>query len=104
MKKYCLLFLIFSQEVYCQNKSVADSLLDDLSIQQTDTGKLKSLSELCFFYAANNPALSLKYANEQKQLADKINIPKFTANAHNDIAIAEYYSLMLVYLNWLRLV
>ncbi len=71
---------------------MVDSLLKDLAIQKTDTGKLKTLSELSFFYATNNPALSLKYANEQKQIAEKVNIPKFTANAYNDIAIAQYYA------------
>ena len=71
---------------------MADSLLKDLATQKTDTGKIKTLSELSFFYATNNPALSLKYANEQKQIAEKVNIPKFTANAYNDIAIAQYYS------------
>ncbi len=92
MKKYSLLFLFFSQIVYCQYKNKADSLLNDIAAQKTDTGKIKTLSELSFYYATNNPALSLKYANEQKLIADKINIPKFTANAYNDIAIAQYYS------------
>lgn len=92
MKKYCLLLLLFTQMGYAQNLNMADSLVKDLATQKTDTGKLKTLSELSFYYATNNPALALKYANEQKQIAEKVNIPKFTANAYNDIAIAQYYS------------
>ena len=72
MKKYFLLLLIFTKIGNAQNLNLADSLVKDLAKQKTDTGKLKTLSELSFYYATNNPALSLKYANEQKQIAEKI--------------------------------
>ena len=87
-----MLFLLFSQTVYCQTTNMADSLLKDLATQKTDTGKLKTLSKLTFLYGNNNPAVALQNAKEQKIIADKINIPKFIANAYNDIAIAQYYS------------
>ena len=91
MKKICLFLLLFAQTALCQDNNISDSLLKDLSAQKTDTGKLKTLSELTFFYATNNPQLALKYAQEQKVIADKVNIPKFSANAFNDLAIVQYY-------------
>ena len=92
MKNTWMIVLLFAQNTFCQTNALADSLLKDLAKQQTDTGKIKTLSELTFLYATNNPTLALQYANKQKLIADKINIPKFTANAYNDIAIAQYYT------------
>lgn len=92
MKNIWFIIFLFAQKAFCQTNALADSLLKDLTKQQTDTGKIKTLSELTFLYANNNPTLALQYANRQKVIADKINIPKFTANAYNDIAIAQYYS------------
>ena len=92
MKNIWFIIFLFAQKAFCQTNPLADSLLKDLTKQQTDTGKIKTLSELTFLYANNNPTLALQYANRQKVIADKINIPKFTANAYNDIAIAQYYS------------
>ena len=92
MKNIWFIIFLFAQKTFCQTNALADSLLKDLAKQQTDTGKIKTLSELTFLYATNNPTLALQYANKQKLIADKINIPKFTANAYNDIAIAQYYT------------
>lgn len=92
MPKLLLLFFFFiSLNLFAQNTTAVDSLIKDLALQQSDTGKIKTLSELGFIYAINNPSLSLNYANKQKALADKVNIPKFSANALNDMAIASYY-------------
>ena len=92
MKNIWFIIFLFAQKTFCQTNALADSLLKDLAKQQTDTGKIKTLSELTFLYATNNPTLALQYANKQKLIADKINIAKFTANAYNDIAIAQYYT------------
>ena len=89
--KFVLLLLFSANVAFAQDKAVADSLANDLKKQRTDTGKLKTLSELVFFYATNTPKLSLQFANEQKTIADKIKIPTFSANALNDLAIANYY-------------
>ncbi len=91
MKLLLTIIFLFGLKLFAQNKTVVDSLVKDLTIQKTDTGRLKTLSELAFLYATNMPTQSLEYANQQKQLADKVNIPKFTANALNDIAIANFY-------------
>lgn len=93
MKKLLLmLFLCYGHMAYCQDKAFEDSLVRDLAAQATDTGKIKTLSELAFFYAANNAPLSLKYAQQEKELAGRVNIPLFSANAFNDLAIAQYYT------------
>lgn len=89
--KFVLLLLFSANVAFAQDKAVADSLANDLKKQRTDTGKLKTLSELVFFYATNTPKLSLQFAKEQKKIADKIKIPTFSANALNDLAIANYY-------------
>lgn len=95
MKKNLLLacmLTVCAKISFCQNDPFADSLKTDLVKQQTDTGKMKTLSELTFFYANNNTGLAMQYALQQKQLADKVNIPKFTATAFNDLAIIQYYT------------
>lgn len=92
MRIALLFFLLLPLSLSAQPDPVADSLLNDLAKQNTDTGKIKTLSELAFFYANNDLKASLKYAAEEKVLADKVRIPVFTANALNDLAIAQYYS------------
>jgi two-component system NarL family sensor kinase len=91
-KLLLMLFLCYARAAYCQDKAFEDSLVRDLGVQVTDTGKIKTLSELTFLYATNNTPLALQYAQQQKTLADKVNIPKFSANALNDLAIVQYYT------------
>ena len=92
MKSIFFFLLLLSQTVFCQDTHTPDSLKNDLAKQHTDTGKIKTLSELSFYFAPRDPALAMKYATDQKAIADKINIPKFTANAMNDLAIIQYYT------------
>ncbi len=49
MKYLLIITLLCAKHCYSQNTHVSDSLLNDLSKQQTDTGKIKTLSELTFF-------------------------------------------------------
>lgn len=91
MKKILFILLLFAHAAFSQNTPFSDSLVNDLKLQLADTGKIKTLSELTFFYATKMPAMALDYARQQKMLADKINIPKFSANAFNDLAIVQYY-------------
>ncbi len=93
MKGLILILFCFitTSHLLAQDKQAIDSLLKDLNKQTADTAKMKTLSELVFSYAQNNPSQALTYANQQKILADKVNIPKFNANALNDLAIANFY-------------
>src|SRR5690606_1952870 len=86
----CVLLLCCLRGSFAQNQP-ADSLAQLLKKTQLDTVKLMLLSDLVFHFANNNPEKANQYAAQQMALARKVNLPKFTANALNDLAIVAYY-------------
>jgi len=86
-----ILTLLLGAACCCARAGATDSLLRALSAAKDDTTKLLILSELSFAWAGSAPDTADMYLQQQIKLAERVNLPKFTANALNDQAILQYY-------------
>jgi two-component system, NarL family, sensor kinase len=83
--------LLFGTKHSSAQPATIDSLMGALAAAKADTVRIQILSELCFAAVSGDPESALQFATQEKQLAEKVNIPLFTANAYNDVAIVQYY-------------
>ncbi len=69
-----------------------DSLKQALLRVKEDTVKIAILSEICFEYAGTAPDSAMRYLQQQKVIADRLNIPRYNANVLNDLATIQTYN------------
>ncbi len=91
IRQIILLLLLGAAHHNCAQASATDSLKKALAHASEDTTRIMILSELSFAYASSNPDTADMYLQQQMKLAERVNLPKFTANALNDQAILQYY-------------
>ncbi len=72
---------------YSQYQHTTDSLIKVLKSQKDDSLKVKTLSNLCAEYSGNNSKIAMGYAEQELELARKINYKHGIAAAYNDIGI-----------------
>ena len=91
LKFYCLCFLFFiSFCTFSQNKRV-DSLSKLLTVEKTDTGKVKLMWQLASASNAENPDTALKLAQEALFKARSIHYTEGESNALKVLANSFYY-------------
>lgn len=81
-----LLLCISNSFLYSQQNHI-DSLLKLISIAKEDSNKVDALIALSKEYRGNNPVDAIKYANEAKVLAEKINYPKGRGYAYKGLGL-----------------
>lgn len=75
-----------------QGKPLIDSLLQELDHIKKDTIRQKVLHDLAYTYASIDPNVSLNYANQELDLANKMHWSFAVANAYSDMGNAQYFS------------
>ena len=78
-----IFFTLLGMRAVCQN----DSLEKIVASNAADTIKLSALTDLSWNYGATDLRKSRMYANQELELAQKINNQKYIATANNDIGI-----------------
>jgi signal transduction histidine kinase len=77
--------------VAASGRADTDSLRQALNGQMADSTRLAVLSDLCFMYVHSQPDSAMYYWRLEDEVAQKLAVPKYTANALNDLAIVQYY-------------
>ncbi len=83
---WLILFCCIHTPVRSQ-QTATDSLLKLISTAKDDSAKVILQLALSKEYRGNNPAEALRFANEAKQLSEKINYPKGSANAFKGLGL-----------------
>jgi len=85
----CLTFLL-CVKTWAQDKAMADSLLKNIKEEKIDTQKVNSLVLLSRMYWTNDPVKGKKYAEEARELAEKINFRPGHGRALNSLGNIYY--------------
>ncbi len=72
----CIAIFLTLTFATAQNMVVVDSLVKQLTLSKSDTGRVLLLVRLSELYSRANPALKLRYAQEGLTLAEKLNYKK----------------------------
>jgi signal transduction histidine kinase len=86
MKKTILILVVFATAcAYAQPSRYADSLLQLLEKEKTDSNRLKLYRQAGSYYMDNNAAKAISYFESAIELGRKINRPLAVANGYYDI-------------------